>query len=58
MVNPQYIGVERRERTHGVRFDNTIKLGHMRDFPGPMARPIPQATHPATAGFFTSVRGD
>lgn len=53
MVNPQYIGVERRERTHGVRFDNTINLGHMRDFPWPMDRPILQATHPAPAGSFT-----
>lgn len=58
MVNPQYIGVERRERTHGVRFDNTINLGNMRDFPWPMARPSPQTTKPAQAGFFTSGRGN
>ena len=34
METQKYIGVERRERTHGVRFDNTINLGHILTFLG------------------------
>ena len=34
METKKYIGVERRERTHGVRFDNTINLGHILTFLG------------------------
>lgn len=34
METQKYIGVERRERTHGVRFDNTINLGHLLTFAG------------------------
>ena len=34
METKKYIGVERRERTHGVRFDNTINLGHVLTFLG------------------------
>ena len=34
METQKYIGVERRERTHGVRFDNTINLGHVLTFLG------------------------
>ncbi len=30
----KYIGVERRERKQGVRFDNTINLGHILTFLG------------------------
>ena len=30
----EYIGVERRERAQGVRFDNTINLGHLLTFVG------------------------
>lgn len=34
METQKYIGVERRERTQGVRFDNTINLGHLLTFAG------------------------
>ena len=34
METQKYMGVERRERTHGVRFDNTINLGHILTFLG------------------------
>ena len=34
METQKYIGVERRERTQGVRFDNTINLGHILTFLG------------------------
>ena len=34
METQKYIGVERRERPHGVRFDNTINLGHLLTFAG------------------------
>ena len=34
METQKYIGVERRERMHGVRFDNTINLGHILTFLG------------------------
>lgn len=34
METQKYIGVERRERTRGVRFDNTINLGHLLTFAG------------------------
>lgn len=34
METQKYIGVERRERTPGVRFDNTINLGHILTFLG------------------------
>lgn len=34
METQKYIGVERRDRTHGVRFDNTINLGHILTFLG------------------------
>ena len=34
MDTQKYMGVERRERTHGVRFDNTINLGHILTFLG------------------------
>lgn len=30
----KYVGVERIEGTHGVRFDNTINLGHILTFLG------------------------
>lgn len=30
----KYVGVERRERAQGVRFDNTINLGHILTFVG------------------------
>ena len=34
MGTRKYIGVERRERTQGVRFDKTINLGHVLTFLG------------------------
>ena len=34
METQKYIGVERRERAQGVRFDNTINLGHILTFLG------------------------
>lgn len=34
METQKYIGVERRERARGVRFDNTINLGHLLTFAG------------------------
>ena len=34
METQKYIGAERREGTHGVRFDNTINLGHILTFLG------------------------
>ena len=34
METQKYMGVERRERTQGVRFDNTINLGHILTFLG------------------------
>ena len=34
METQKYIGVERRERAQGVRFDNTINLGHLLTFAG------------------------
>ena len=34
MGTQKYIGVERRERTQGVRFDKTINLGHVLTFLG------------------------
>ena len=34
MEAQKYIGVERRERARGVRFDNTINLGHLLTFAG------------------------
>ncbi len=34
METRKYIGVERRERTQGVRFDKTINLGHVLTFLG------------------------
>ena len=34
METQKYIGVERRERERGVRFDNTINLGHLLTFAG------------------------
>ena len=34
METQKYIGVERRERTQGMRFDNTINLGHILTFLG------------------------
>ena len=34
MEAQKYIGVERRERARGVRFDNTINLGHLLTFVG------------------------
>lgn len=34
METQKYIGVERRERARGVRFDNTINLGHILTFLG------------------------
>lgn len=34
MATQKYIGVERRERTQGVRFDKTINLGHILTFLG------------------------
>ena len=34
METQKYIGVERRERTRSVRFDNTINLGHLLTFAG------------------------
>ena len=34
METQKYIGVERRERARGVRFDNTINLGHLLTFVG------------------------
>lgn len=34
METKKYIGVERRERTQGVRFDKTINLGHVLTFLG------------------------
>lgn len=34
METQKYIGVEHRERAQGVRFDNTINLGHLLTFAG------------------------
>ena len=34
METQKYMGVERRERARGVRFDNTINLGHVLTFLG------------------------
>lgn len=34
METQKYIGVERRERAQGVRFDNTVNLGHILTFLG------------------------
>ena len=34
METQKYMGVERRERAQGVRFDNTINLGHVLTFLG------------------------
>ena len=34
METQKYMGVERIEGTHGVRFDNTINLGHILTFLG------------------------
>ena len=34
METQKYFGVERRERAQGVRFDNTINLGHLLTFAG------------------------
>lgn len=34
METQKYIGVERRERAQGVRFDKTINLGHVLTFLG------------------------
>jgi hypothetical protein len=34
METQKYIGVERGERARGVRFDNTINLGHLLTFAG------------------------
>jgi len=34
METQKYIGVERRDRTQGVRFDKTINLGHVLTFLG------------------------
>ena len=34
METQKYMGVERIEGTHGVRFDNTINLGHVLTFLG------------------------
>jgi hypothetical protein len=34
METQKYMGVERRERARGVRFDNTINLGHLLTFAG------------------------
>ena len=34
METQKYIGVERRESARGVRFDNTINLGHLLTFVG------------------------
>lgn len=34
METQKYIGVEGRERARGVRFDNTINLGHLLTFAG------------------------
>lgn len=34
MDQTKYVGVERRERAQGVRFDNTINLGHILTFVG------------------------
>ena len=34
METQKYIGVDRRERARGVRFDNTINLGHLLTFAG------------------------
>jgi len=34
METRKYIGVERRDRTQGVRFDKTINLGHVLTFLG------------------------
>ena len=34
MEAQKYMGVERRERARGVRFDNTINLGHLLTFAG------------------------
>ena len=32
METQKYMGVERRERARGVKFDNTINLGHLLTF--------------------------
>lgn len=34
METQKYMGIERRERARGVRFDNTINLGHILTFLG------------------------
>lgn len=34
METPKHMGVERRERARGVKFDNTINLGHLLTFAG------------------------